>query len=62
MKRGQKAGFVVLEKLENHTNQGKGKEKKQAIVTLIACIVATLEMSSFWLKKKTCLTEYSILQ
>ena len=29
LKKGQKAGFVVLEKLENHTNQGKGKEKKK---------------------------------
>ena len=29
VKKGQKAGFVVLEKLENHTNQGKGKEKKK---------------------------------
>lgn len=29
VKKGQKAGFVVLEKLENHTNHGKGKEKKK---------------------------------
>ena len=29
MKKGQKAGFVVLEKLENHTNHGKGKEEKK---------------------------------
>lgn len=29
VKKGQKAGFVVIEKLENHTNQGKGKEKKK---------------------------------
>ena len=29
VKKGQKAGIVVLEKLENHTNQGKGKEKKK---------------------------------
>ena len=26
VKKGQKAGFVVLEKLENHTNQGKKKK------------------------------------
>ena len=25
VKKGQKAGFAVLEKLENHTNQGKKK-------------------------------------
>ena len=29
VKKGQKAGFVVLEKVENHTNQGKGKERKK---------------------------------
>jgi len=29
VKKGQKAGFVVLEKVENHTNQGKGKEKSK---------------------------------
>ena len=29
VKKGQKAGFVALKKLENHTNQRKGKEKKK---------------------------------
>ena len=48
--------FLKPEKLQNHSNEGKGKEKKQergegkeknekkAIVTLLVFIIATLEL------------------
>ena len=29
MKKRQKAGFVKPDKLQNHSNEGKGKEKKK---------------------------------
>ena len=60
MKRRQKAGFVKPHKLQNHSNEGKGKEKnkarrrkggeeKKAMVLLLVAIMATLEI--LWPKK-----------
>ena len=56
MKRRQKAGFFVRDQLQNHTNEGKGKEKKKErggrkeekrkkeMVALLVFIMATLEI------------------
>ena len=65
MKRRQKAGFGKPDKLQNHSNEGKGKEKnkarrrkggeeKKAMVLLLVAIMATLEI--LW-PKKNCWTE-----
>ena len=63
MKRRQKAGFLTAEKLQNHSNEGKGTEKKKklggrkeekgkkAMVTLLVFVIATLEIV-FGEKKK----------
>ena len=49
LKRRQKAGFLnPAEKLQNHSNEGKGKEKKKkAVVALLVFMMATLEVGSF---------------
>ena len=52
MKNGQKAGFLIIaEKLQNHRNERKGKEKKKergeekkAMVALLVFIMAALEI------------------
>jgi len=59
--KASKGRFLKPEKLQNHSNEGKGKEKKKerregkegkknAMPALLVFIIATLE--SFWPKKK----------
>ena len=57
--------FLKAEKLQNHCNEGKGKEKKKergegkeekkkkSVVALLVCIIATLEI----LAEKNCWTQ-----
>ena len=49
--KASKGRFLKPEKLQNHSNEGKGKEKeeergeeKKAMVTLLVIIIATLEI------------------
>ena len=63
MTRRQKVGFFKSDKLQIHSNEGKGKEKKKerggrkeekrkkAMVALLAFIIATLEREKCWTQK-----------
>ena len=56
--KASKGRFLKPEKLQNHSNEGKGKEKKkergegkeEKMVALLVFIIATLK-NSFWPKK-----------